>query len=71
MPAARIPLAFALVALAAPLRADPTPEQAEFMHAAWGMVLGRLKQGVGAATDPDASIATRPPRPKRRRTGRG
>jgi uncharacterized protein YndB with AHSA1/START domain len=48
-----------------------TPEQAEFMHAAWGMVLGRLTQGVAAAPDPVASIATRPPRPKRRQTGRG
>src|SRR4051812_34557931 len=48
-----------------------TPEQADFMHAAWGMVLGRLKQGVAAATDPDAAIATRPPRPKRRPAGSG
>jgi DNA-binding transcriptional ArsR family regulator len=42
-----------------------TPEQAEFMAAAWGMVLGRLKQGVAAATDPGTAIAARPPRPKR------
>jgi DNA-binding transcriptional ArsR family regulator len=41
------------------------PEQAEFMVAAWGLVLGRLKQGVAAATDPDAAIPARPPRPKR------
>src|SRR6476660_1990406 len=34
MPAARIPIAFALLALAAPLRAaDPTPEQTEFFEA--------------------------------------
>jgi DNA-binding transcriptional ArsR family regulator len=40
-------------------------EQAEFMDAAWGLVLGRLKAGVAAATDPSAAVALRPPRPKR------
>jgi DNA-binding transcriptional ArsR family regulator len=43
-----------------------TAEQAEFMDAAWGMVLGRLKAGVAAATDPRAEVGLRPPRPKRR-----
>lgn len=44
------------------------PEQAEFMDAAWGMVLGRFAEGVAAATDPDAGVTARPPRPKRRGT---
>jgi DNA-binding transcriptional ArsR family regulator len=44
-----------------------SPEQAEFMDAAWGMVLGRLKAGVAAATDPGAQVGLRPHRPKRRR----
>jgi hypothetical protein len=48
-----------------------TPEQARFMDAAWGLVLGRLKQGVAAATDPDAAIAPRARRPKRRPAGAG
>jgi DNA-binding transcriptional ArsR family regulator len=43
-----------------------TPEQAEFMDAAWGLVLGRLREGVAAATDPGADLAPRPRRPKRR-----
>lgn len=43
------------------------PEQAEFMQAAWGLVLGRLHEGVVAATDPAAQVPARPPRPKRRR----
>jgi DNA-binding transcriptional ArsR family regulator len=42
-----------------------TPSQAEFMEAAWGMVLGRLKKGVAAATDPRAAVRRRAPRPKR------
>jgi DNA-binding transcriptional ArsR family regulator len=42
------------------------PEQAEFMDAAWGMVLGRLRAGVAVVTDPDAATTRRPPRPKRR-----
>jgi DNA-binding transcriptional ArsR family regulator len=46
-------------------------EQAEFMDAAWGMVLGRLKSGVAAATDPDAAVGLRPPRPKRHRADGG
>ena len=45
---------------------DDTVQQAEFMEAAWGMVLGRLKKGVVAATNPQASIRRRPPRSKRR-----
>jgi DNA-binding transcriptional ArsR family regulator len=44
-----------------------SPEQAEFMHSAWGMVLGRLTTGVATAGDPDTAPARRPPRPKRRR----
>jgi len=43
------------------------PEHAPFMEAAWTMVLGRLKVGVVAATDPSAPPARRLPRPKRRR----
>jgi DNA-binding transcriptional ArsR family regulator/uncharacterized protein YndB with AHSA1/START domain len=46
-------------------------EQAEFMDAAWGVVLGRLKDGVAAATDPDVPVAPRPRRPKRRPTAAG
>jgi uncharacterized protein YndB with AHSA1/START domain/DNA-binding transcriptional ArsR family regulator len=45
-----------------------TLEQASFMDAAWRLVLGRLKNGVVAASDPAASVAGRPPRPKRRRS---
>jgi len=40
-------------------------EQAEFMTSAWGMVLGRLKKGVVAASDPRADMPRRRPRPKR------
>ena len=43
-------------------------EQAEFMEAAWGMVLGRLKKGIVAATRPSARTrpgALRPARSKR------
>lgn len=46
-----------------------TGEQAEFMAAAWGLVLGRLKQGVAAATDPGTDMPERRPRPKRRLSG--
>jgi DNA-binding transcriptional ArsR family regulator/uncharacterized protein YndB with AHSA1/START domain len=45
-----------------------TLEQAAFMDAAWRLVLGRLKNGVVAASNPDAAVAARPPRPKRRRS---
>jgi uncharacterized protein YndB with AHSA1/START domain/DNA-binding transcriptional ArsR family regulator len=41
-------------------------EQAAFMEAAWGMVLGRLKEGVVAATGAGV-MARRPRRPKRHR----
>jgi len=40
-------------------------EQAEFMRAAWGMVLGRLRKGVAAASDPATEMPRRRPRPKR------
>ncbi len=40
-------------------------EQAEFMEAAWGMVLGRFKRGVVAASRPSAQVPARKPRPKR------
>lgn len=40
-------------------------EQAEFMEAAWGMVLGRFKRGVVAASKASGPVAARPPRPKR------
>jgi uncharacterized protein YndB with AHSA1/START domain len=45
-----------------------TPEQANFMYAAWRLVLGRLQQGVANASDPAASVTPRPPRPKKRRS---
>ena len=44
-----------------------TASQAEFMEAAWSLVLGRLKAGVRAAVDPGAPVAPRKPRAKRRR----
>ena len=40
-------------------------EQAEFMEAAWGMVLGRFKRGVVAASRASGAVTPRPPRPKR------
>jgi DNA-binding transcriptional ArsR family regulator/uncharacterized protein YndB with AHSA1/START domain len=43
-----------------------SPQQAEFMEAAWTLVLGRLKEGVAAATDPAAPMAPRARRPRRR-----
>ncbi len=44
-----------------------TPRQAEFMEVAWALVLGRLKLGVLAASDPAATpAAARPSRRKRR-----
>lgn len=46
-----------------------TPAQAEFMAAAWTLVLGRLKAGVVSACDPGSAIASRPQRPKRRDPG--
>jgi DNA-binding transcriptional ArsR family regulator len=39
--------------------------QAEFMQAAWGMVLGRFKGGVVAASRASGPAVPRPPRPKR------
>ena len=42
-------------------------DQANFMQAAWGMVLGRLKANILTATDPAADAARKPPRPKRRK----
>lgn len=44
-------------------------EQAEFMEAAWGMVLGRFKRGVVAASKASAQASPRTPRPKRSDTG--
>jgi uncharacterized protein YndB with AHSA1/START domain/DNA-binding transcriptional ArsR family regulator len=44
-----------------------TAEQARFMEAAWGVVLGRLKNGIVAASDPAAEVATRARRPRHRR----
>lgn len=43
-------------------------DQARFMEIAWATVLGRLREGVAAASDRGAEIALRPPRPKRKRT---
>jgi DNA-binding transcriptional ArsR family regulator len=45
-----------------------TAEQASFMEAAWGMVLGRLKRGVAAASDPAVQVT---PLARRAKTGRG
>jgi DNA-binding transcriptional ArsR family regulator/uncharacterized protein YndB with AHSA1/START domain len=44
-----------------------TPEQAEFMEAAWGMVLGRLKSNIVAAV---AGSAPAPPPPRRKEARR-
>jgi DNA-binding transcriptional ArsR family regulator/uncharacterized protein YndB with AHSA1/START domain len=43
-----------------------TRVQAEFMEAAWTLVLGRLKAGVVAASDHDVAVVRRPARPKRK-----
>lgn len=43
-----------------------TAVQAQFMEAAWSMVLGRLKAGVVSASDPTVSIVSRKHRAKRR-----
>ena len=43
-----------------------TPAQAEFMAAAWALVLGRLTAGVAAALDTGSAMPARPRRPKRR-----
>jgi DNA-binding transcriptional ArsR family regulator/uncharacterized protein YndB with AHSA1/START domain len=45
-----------------------TDAHAAFMEAAWTLVLGRLKGGVVAASDRHAPTASRPARPKRRRS---
>jgi uncharacterized protein YndB with AHSA1/START domain len=42
-------------------------EQAEFMEAAWGMVLGRLKTGVVGASNHATTVPARPTRTKTRR----
>lgn len=44
-------------------------EQAAFMEVAWGMVLGRYKDGVLAASTPAVSTASRAGRPKRSSAG--
>jgi DNA-binding transcriptional ArsR family regulator len=44
-----------------------SPEHASFLESAWGMVLGRLKQGVVAASDPSFAVSGRPRRSKTRR----
>jgi DNA-binding transcriptional ArsR family regulator len=46
-----------------------TPDQAEFMTAAWTLVLGRLRAGVASALDPAAGMPPRTSRPKRRDPG--
>jgi uncharacterized protein YndB with AHSA1/START domain len=43
-----------------------TARQAEFMEAAWGMVLGRLRSGVAAASNPSVPLKPRARREKRR-----
>ncbi len=43
-----------------------TPAQAEFMTAAWTLVLGRLRAGVVSATARGPAMDPRPRRPKRR-----
>ena len=47
-----------------------TPAQAEFLEAAWALVLGRLRAGIAGAVRPGPA-AGRAPRPKRRRPGPG
>ena len=42
-------------------------EQADFMEAAWGVVLGRLKNGVVVASNPTAPLPARQRRTKTRR----
>jgi uncharacterized protein YndB with AHSA1/START domain len=42
------------------------PRQTEFMQEAWSLVLGRLRTGVVAASDPVANMPVRPRRGKRR-----
>jgi uncharacterized protein YndB with AHSA1/START domain len=44
-----------------------TSDQSAFMEAAWGMVLGRLKANIEAASRSTAGPAPRPRRPKRPR----
>lgn len=48
-----------------------SPEHAAFMEAAWGMVLGRLKQGLPAAANLSVSVAGRPRRSKTKRPSGG
>ncbi len=43
--------------------------QAQFMEAAWSMVLGRFKAGVAAAIDAQRTVPPRVQRPKRRAPG--
>jgi DNA-binding transcriptional ArsR family regulator/uncharacterized protein YndB with AHSA1/START domain len=45
-----------------------TSRQAEFMEEAWTLVLGRLKEGVVAASNADSLVSPRARRPKRRRS---
>ena len=45
-----------------------TARQAEFMEAAWTLVLGRLRSAVDAASSPNTAIRPRARRPKQRRT---
>ena len=44
-------------------------KEAEFMEAAWSMVLGRLKNGVARALDPDSAVPRRGHRNKKRAAG--
>lgn len=39
-------------------------DQAQFMEIAWASVLGRLRAGVVAASDPQGDVSSRPRRPK-------
>jgi uncharacterized protein YndB with AHSA1/START domain len=39
--------------------------RAEFMQAAWGLVLGRLAKGIVTSSDPTTKVRRRPRRPKR------
>jgi DNA-binding transcriptional ArsR family regulator len=43
-----------------------SPDQAQLMEVAWGMVLGRLKAGVAAASKGTVAMPPRPRRAKRR-----
>jgi hypothetical protein len=46
-----------------------SPDHADFMEAAWTLVLGRLKAGVVSASGGLTTTPSRPRRPKQRQAG--